>query len=754
MGASSDKVPPSVAEQLAAIESRLGEHTGDEKMLQEIHAAMKTLLAGDNKLEQDIRSLLSKRLESGELRNESFQLVQTMLDQIVTEDVETFPDADVARGDFVATDVIPEDSVDINGDTMRLQVGSVLRDRFLLQEKVSGGSMGDVYKALDRRLAEADGIDPWVAVKVLTPKLARNVNALRALQQEAAKGRCLSHPNIVRFIDLDREDDNYFIVMEWLEGRSLSAILDESSSNSMEIDAALDVIRQIGGALDYAHRCGVVHADVKPGNIIITPTGQAKLFDFGIARIRQKRHDGEADFDPGVLNAKTPAYSSMQVLTGEDPAPSDDVYSLGCLMYRLVAGYRVFGPRNAAEAAEEGMEPQRPQGLGQVQWSALRKALAYSRVSRFSSPSEFLQALDQDSGVATMPDDRFEKGVEEHRSSAWRIVALILIVGALAAVVLQAEIVALWQRFAILNGETPAMTTQEPAGALETPALASGEPGASGPAAEIAIEEVAIDEVEAYVPVDFSAMPPASLEVRLAATGLRRTESTLVLREDDPPAIIDLIRNDDSASPLTVRLEEVYYSGNRSPWESGQYRIADDGIVNFAPGQLRARTGISMQADPLREPDRQVSLLVRDNESAESEFALINLTLEDDDQRNFEEGLAPNTVAFAVSQVSVRERDPAVQIDVLRFKPDGGSLEAGYAVRDVTATEGEDYFAPGSTTVSFGPGQRTARILIPLVQDSDPESDEAFMLELDSDSSTAEANIFLRIAVMIRDDDS
>ncbi|MCI0517765.1 MAG: hypothetical protein L0Y45_08025, partial [Woeseiaceae bacterium] len=104
--------------------------------------------------------------------------------------------------------------------------------------------------------------------------------------------------------------------------------------------------------------------------------------------------------------------------------------------------------------------------------------------------------------------------------------------------------------------------------------------------------------------------------------------------------------------------------------------------------------------------------------------------------------------------VSVRERDPAVQIDVLRFKPDDSELLVPYVVRDVTATEGEDYFTPGSGTLSFGPGQRTARIFIPLVQDAVVETDEAFMLELDPPERTDDANIFLRIAVMIRDDDS
>ena len=103
----------------------------------------------------------------------------------------------------------------------------------------------------------------------------------------------------------------------------------------------------------------------------------------------------------------------------------------------------------------------------------------------------------------------------------------------------------------------------------------------------------------------------------------------------------------------------------------------------------------------------------------------------------------------------MRERDPAVQIDVVRYNPDQTTLTVEYFLRDVTATEGEDYFVPGTNTVQFGPGQRSARILIPLVQDSNPETDEAFVLEMpDLQSTTANANIFRRIAVMIRDDDS
>jgi len=768
MSASSKNIPSTYAELLAAFDSRLGSHGDDERLLQEVEVAMKTLLSGGAGREADIRSVLRKRLADGKLRNESFQLVQNMLDQILGEHAAAATAANDEPDEFVITTVIPDDSGGSNTGGNRLQVGSVLRDRFLLQEKVSGSSLGDVYKALDRRLAESGGEQPAVAIRVLTAQLARNSKALRALQQEAAKWRCLSHPNIVGFIDLDREDEVYFIVMEWLEGEPLASRLDGHSGNSLDPDAAFDIVGQIGRALDYAHRCGVVHADVKPGNIIITPSGQAKLLDFGVARIRQKKHEGEPDFDPGVLDAKTPAYSSMQVLTGEDPVPADDVFSLACLLYRLLAGYRVFGPRNAAEAAADGMEPQRLQGLSDSQWSALRKALAYSRVSRFASPSAFLKALaagSADTEVSVEVD--FDNDEEPQSRSPWRMVALLLLAGGLAAVAMTDRIAALIeppQETAVAQLSTPPVS-ETPSGERGVPLQpgkeTAADPGPQSVAAESPEPAVAQDrksalqvEADVYVPIDFSSLPPPDLRLDLGAGGSQPGEAALTIREDSAAAIVDLVRAGDLSRPLTVHIGEVSYSGNRSPLQSGQYTIEAGGVVSFAAGQARARTSIAMQSDPLREADRQVSLQLRDVDAAEAELGSINLRLEDDDQRRFEAGLQPDTVAFAVSQVSVQERDPAVQIDVLRFKPGNTALEVAYTLRDVTAANGEDYFAPADTTISFAPGQRSARILIPLVQDSDAESDEAFLVELTSGAQQANANIFLRIAVMIRDDDS
>ena len=769
MNAGSDKLKQSYSGQLTEFAEQLQKQIADEDLLDDIHGAIEDLLWDNEGIEADIRRIIQEQHKAGNLRDETFELVQRMLDRMVTEHVDTAsgkPEPEVKHADpFGDTTVMETLTIGEEPDGDRLQVGSVLRDRFLLQKKIYGGSMGVVYKALDRRLAEANSVDSSVAIKVLAPQLSRNGNALRALQQEAAKGRCLSHPNIVRFIDLDREDDLYFIVMEWLDGRSLADILNDSNNRKIDKDTALDIVRQLAKALDYAHRCGVVHADVKPGNIMLLPTGEVKLFDFGIARVRQKLSLGQANFDPGVLGAVTAAYSSMQVLTGEDPVASDDVFSLGCLMYRLIAGYRVFGPRNAAEAADTGMEPQRPQGLDDLEWAALRKALSYSRVSRFASPREFVDALAASDPVnATQPVLQLDEPEPEGRRLLPSLLAAAVLVGGVWGLYqsgLLDQIPSVSLTGTTINDNQDGTRKQSPPVEPEAneELLAEDVDSATEDGFLIAETNVDTQPEEELIPqedlIDFSTLPPATVEIHLASSGSVRTELDLTLREDEEPAIVDLVRDSNIADALVVKLEEVAYSGNRSPWESGQYQISDDSVLRFPPGQDRVRFTVSMTPDPLREPDRQVSILVRDAEDSESAFALINLRLEDDDQRRFESRLGPNTVAFAVGQVSVRERDPAVLIDVVRFNPDQTTLTVEFFLREVTATEGEDYFVPGTNTVQFGPGQRSARILIPLVQDSNPESDEAFVLDMPGlQSETANANIFRRIAVMIRDDDS
>ena len=870
MTADSENIQQALSAQLSSLDDNLGANTDDFDMLADIQKGISRLLAENGHKEGEIRRILQDRFDKGELRKETYQLVKSMLDRFVTENLPTSPTTDAielvdpveesapvktakpvepakpiaAIDDIMELELVAEDNADTETETAvekesevtaesatyvepvieldsmpkielvteidkaaeveespsnldmvdddepddftstsvlpneilrpptaddRVQVGSVLRDRFLLQERVSGGSMGVVYRAMDRRMAEAASTDPWVAIKVLSPQLSQNGTALRALQQEAAKGRCLVHSGIVRFIDLDRDDDLYFIIMEWLDGRTLADILDSPEGKNITVGRAIDIVRQIGKALDYAHKCGIVHADVKPGNVMEMPTGETKIFDFGIARVLQSQ-TGDDTFDPGILNAMTPEYSSVEVLQGKEPAPSDDVFSLGCLLYRLVAGYRVFGPRDAAEAAEEGMKPQRLKELPEHQWRALRKAISFSRDTRFPSMTEFLDSLDH------MSDDtvsfEVEDDIEEDKSSSkgW-LIGLIAILALLAIAGFQFGIVDFLKTY--FAGESqnsqPVIPTPEPedpqaaalresAESFSSQSVPTPEPEPTAIETDEALgvsEPITVLPEEPAIPViDYSSLPRADFELPLAEFGRLGPALEISIREDGVAVVVDLLRASDLEYQLDLRIDEIGYSGNRSPWGSGQFEIADDGFVSFPAGQDRARVVFAMASDPLREADQQSTLLVREADSANSELAKIEISLEDDDQRAFELNLPRDTVAFAVSQVAVAERDPAVQLDILRFNTGNQPIVIGYSVKDITASEGQDYFSPGGNSISFAPGQRTARLLIPLVQDSVAEGDEAFTVELATSNTDISGDVYQRIVIMIRDDDT
>ena len=202
MNAESEKSRDMLAEQLAAFDDRLQSMADDVDMLADIQEGIGAMLASGNSSEAEIRQVLQECYEAGDLRKETFQLVKSMLDRYVSEKIPTSPTATVviaplpgheplpaddSEDSFGTTTVLPNDVAPVNDADARVQVGSILRDRFLLQQRVSGGSMGVVYKALDRRLAEAGSEQTSVAIKVLSPALAEDGHALRALQQEAAK---------------------------------------------------------------------------------------------------------------------------------------------------------------------------------------------------------------------------------------------------------------------------------------------------------------------------------------------------------------------------------------------------------------------------------------------------------------------------------------------------------------------------------------------------------------------------------------
>lgn len=277
-----------------------------------------------------------------------------------------------------------------------VQVGDVLKERFVLEQVLGAGGMGKVFLALDLRKQEASDRNPYVAVKVLKESLREHPSSVIALQREARKAQELSHPNIIKVYDFDRDGDRFFITMEYLTGKSLDRIIRAEGYTAMPPGEAGRIVTAVGEALAFAHGNGFVHWDLKPGNIFITDAGRVKVIDFGLARAIKQPAPGDEDataFDVGSLGAMTPAYASPEMIETQTPDPRGDVYSLACITYELLAGHHPFGRMPATHARDTRMALARVRGLGKAQMRALHNALEFDAARRTPSVDLFLREM-------------------------------------------------------------------------------------------------------------------------------------------------------------------------------------------------------------------------------------------------------------------------------------------------------------------------------------------------------------------------
>ncbi|MGN3936108.1 bifunctional serine/threonine-protein kinase/formylglycine-generating enzyme family protein [Xanthomonas citri pv. mangiferaeindicae] len=277
-------------------------------------------------------------------------------------------------------------------------VGSLLKGRFQLERELGRGGMGVVYLARDERKVEARDRDPWLAVKVLSDEFRRHPDALVALQREARRSQKLAHDNIVRVYDFDKDRTLVFMTMEYIDGCDLKTLIREQAYNGMPLKQAWPLIDGMGRALMRAHAAGIVHSDFKPGNVMVTRDGVAKVFDFGIARAGKHAAEvaGEQTvFDAATLGALTPAYASLEMIRGQAPTPADDLYALGCVCFELLTGKHPFDKLSAEVALREGRRPPPVPGLTRRQYATLCAAVAFPAAQRLTRVDQLLDGLRQ-----------------------------------------------------------------------------------------------------------------------------------------------------------------------------------------------------------------------------------------------------------------------------------------------------------------------------------------------------------------------
>lgn len=279
-------------------------------------------------------------------------------------------------------------------------IGSVINNRFVLEEAIAAGGMGAVYKARDLRKEEAQDRDPHVAIKVLGEEFRKHPDSFRALQRESKKAQRLAHPNIVTVYDFDRDGTTFFMTMEYLRGESLEEIIKRTRGHGLPKDEVLPMVQGIARGLAYAHEQGIVHSDLKPGNVFVTEAGVVKLLDFGIARAAKR--PGQAQdttlFDAGSLGALTPAYASCEMFEGQDPDPRDDIYALACMTYELLAGHHPFNKVPAVHARDGNLQPEPIKGISAAQWKSLQQGLVFDREQRTPDAETFLKPFTETPG--------------------------------------------------------------------------------------------------------------------------------------------------------------------------------------------------------------------------------------------------------------------------------------------------------------------------------------------------------------------
>ncbi|HET9722762.1 MAG TPA: Stk1 family PASTA domain-containing Ser/Thr kinase [Actinomycetota bacterium] len=265
----------------------------------------------------------------------------------------------------------------------------VLAGRYRVERELGRGGMAKVYEGTDTVLGRQ------VAIKLLAPQFAEDESFVQRFRREAQAAARLSNPNVVSVFDTGTDGGVHFIVMEYVEGRTLEDYL--AGGGRIMPDRAIEIAEDVCGALSAAHAQGVIHRDIKPGNIMLTPTGQVKVADFGIARMTTTAETVAQT--ASILG--TASYLSPEQAQGQPVDGRSDIYSLGCVLYEMVAGRPPFlGDSPVAVASKHVLEqPTLPSKLNRDVTpdldAVILRALAKNAANRYQSAEEFRADLDR-----------------------------------------------------------------------------------------------------------------------------------------------------------------------------------------------------------------------------------------------------------------------------------------------------------------------------------------------------------------------
>ena len=262
-----------------------------------------------------------------------------------------------------------------------MKIGQVVKDRYKILEVLGEGGMAFVYKAKDTQL------ERFVAIKTLKPNYVNQEAFVERFKREAKTAANLNHPNIVQIFDWGIEEEPFF-VMEYIEGSTLTSII--SKNKTISLSDILFIGAQVSNGLHAAHQKGLVHRDIKPGNIMITPDGKVKVTDFGIVSLQNE----ESDITKTGSILGTASYISPEQAQGKPVSIESDLYSLGTVIYELIAGTPPFSGDSPISTATKHLT-EKPEKLSNFRRdlpkgveNAVMKLLEKATYDRFKSAED------------------------------------------------------------------------------------------------------------------------------------------------------------------------------------------------------------------------------------------------------------------------------------------------------------------------------------------------------------------------------
>jgi serine/threonine protein kinase len=352
----------------------------------EFAAAISALVNAQPQSLPRIIALLNRLNNRGDIPADLMRLIESRIAPGEMACVDEGVTVDLGGNSVVASRV-----VDRQATSRRVEVGRVLRDRYDIVQCLGTGGKGTVFKALDRYRSSLPSSQRHVAIKILHECPGDRDETIEALRRELQSVQTLSHPNIVKVYDVDRDGDIDFFTMEFLEGELLSDLMRRFQPKPMPRAHAWTIIRQIAAGLEHAHSRKIVHADLKPQNIMITKAGEVRILDFGSSYRFAKDPQLEAPWRGST--SSTPAYACCELLDGRIPDPRDDLYAAACIAYELLTGAHPFQRRRASQVRDFGVVAARPSGLTRRQWQTMAKGLSWHRAGRSISVGDWYKGL-------------------------------------------------------------------------------------------------------------------------------------------------------------------------------------------------------------------------------------------------------------------------------------------------------------------------------------------------------------------------